>query len=55
MKQVKTNNKNRKNGQVMVEYVVALGVFLAMIGLCAALIYAFRSYGDRVLNIIAIS
>ena len=55
MKQVKTSDKNRKSGQVMVEYVVALGVFLAMIGLCAALIYAFRSYGGRVLSIIAVS
>jgi hypothetical protein len=54
MKRVQ-NNTERKRGQVMLEYVVALGVFLAMIGLCAALVYAFRSYGGRVLDIIAVS
>ena len=54
MKRVQNNTK-WKRGQVMLEYVVALGVFLAMIGLCAALVYAFRSYGGRVLDIIAIS
>ena len=48
--------KNRlKNGQVMLEYVIALGVFMALIGVSAALIYVFRMYGNRVLDIIAIS
>jgi hypothetical protein len=52
---VRENSKNRKHGQVMVEYVVALGVFLAMVGICAVLIYVFREYGNRVLDIIAVS
>lgn len=49
------NNKAWKRGQVMLEYVVALGVFLAMVGVCAALVYAFRAYGSRVLDIISVS
>ncbi|WP_168433402.1 hypothetical protein [Pontiella sulfatireligans] len=44
---------SRKRGQVMLEYVVALGVFVAMIGLCALLLYAFKSYGGRILNVMA--
>ena len=51
------DHKKRKTkcGQVMLEYVIALGVFLALIGVSAALIYVFRMYGNRVLDIIAIS
>lgn len=45
----------RKSGQVMLEYVIALGVFLALIGISATLIYVFRAYGNRVLDIIAVS
>jgi hypothetical protein len=47
------NNTDRKRGQVMLEYIVALGVFVAMIGLCALLLYAFKSYGGRVLSLMA--
>ncbi len=49
------SKKNRKRGQVMLEYVVALGVFVALVGICAMLVYVFRAYGNRVLDIIAIS
>lgn len=49
------NNKSRKCGQIMLEYVVALGVFVAMVGICAILIHVFRAYGNRVLDIIAVS
>lgn len=45
----------RKSGQVMLEYVIALGVFLALVGISATLIYVFRMYGNRVLDIIAVS
>jgi uncharacterized protein (UPF0333 family) len=48
-------DKNRKRGQVMLEYVIALGVFLALVGVCAALLYVFRAYGNRVIDIIAVS
>lgn len=44
-----------RSGQVMLEYVVAVAVFLALIGICAALLYVFRGYGNRVLDIIAVS
>ncbi len=40
---------------MMLEYVVALGVFLALVGICAVLIHVFRAYGNRVLDIIGIS
>ena len=56
VRQVKMHgSKKNKRGQVMLEYVVALGVFLALIGVSAALIYVFRAYGNRVLDIIAVS
>lgn len=42
-----------KSGQVMLEYVVALAVFVSMIGLCALLLSAFKSYGGRVLSLVA--
>lgn len=48
-------NTKGKSGQVMLEYVVALGVFLALVGIGATLIYVFRIYGNRVLDIIAVS
>ncbi len=45
----------RKSGQIMLEYVVALGIFLALVGVSATLIYVFRAYGNRVIDIIAVS
>ena len=45
----------RKKGQVMLEYVVALGVIVALVGMCALLLLAFRAYGNRVIDIIAVS
>ena len=44
-----------RNGQVMLEYVVALGVMLALVGMCAVLFHVFRVYGNRVIDIIAVS
>ncbi len=54
MKSMKTNLEH-KRGQVMLEYVVATGIFLALVGICAMLIYVFRAYGNRVLDIMSIS
>ena len=51
----KKARKDRKRGQVMLEYVVALGVFVALVGICALLIHVFRAYGNRVLDIISVS
>lgn len=45
--------ENRKSGQVMLEYVVVLGVFLAMLGICGFLLYGFKAYGGRVLALVA--
>jgi len=55
MKCTVNSGKNRKRGQVMLEYVIALGVFISLVSICAALIYVFRAYGNRVLDIIAVS
>ena len=55
MKDMKESGGDRKRGQVMLEYVIALGVFVSLVSICAALIYVFRAYGNRVLDIIAVS
>jgi hypothetical protein len=55
MKGLAESGRDRKRGQVMLEYVIALGVFISLVSICAALIYVFRAYGNRVLDIIAIS
>lgn len=51
---MKTKNKKQwKRGQVMLEYVVAVGIFLTLTGLSAMLLYAFKSFGSRVLALMA--
>lgn len=51
---MKTIDKNkRKSGQVMLEYVIATGIFLTLVGLSAMLLYAFKSFGGRVLALMA--
>ena len=43
------NNKGRKRGQVMLEYVMSLLIFI-MVGILAwQLLSAFNDYGDRAL------
>jgi len=50
----KQREKRRaRRGQVMLEYVVAVGVFVAMVAVTAMLLYAFKSYGGRVLSLMA--
>lgn len=39
----------------MLEYVIALSVFMALIAMGAILVYVFREYGNRVLDIISVS
>ena len=55
MKGLMESGRDRKRGQVMLEYVIALGIFISLVSICAALIYVFREYGNRVLDIIAVS
>lgn len=55
MKGLAESGRDRKQGQVMLEYVIALGVFVSLVSICAVLIYVFRAYGSRVLDIIAVS
>lgn len=49
------SSRKQTSGQIMLEYVVALGIFLALVGVSATLIYVFRAYGNRVLDIIGVS
>jgi hypothetical protein len=51
MKAIQQNK--RKSGQVMLEYVVATCIFLSLVGLSAMLLYAFKSFGGRVLALMA--
>lgn len=46
-------SKKNKSGQVMLEYVIATGIFLSLVGLCALFLYAFKSFGGRVLALMA--
>ncbi len=43
---------SRKGGQVMLEYIMAVAIFMGAILLGAVLYDAFQSYGDRALNLI---
>jgi len=53
MRRLAKHDAERKRGQVMLEYVVTLAVFVVLFGMCAFLLHAFRSYGGRVLSLIA--
>ena len=46
------NKKQRKSGQVMLEYVAAVVIFMGVVLLATVLYDAFQSYGDRALNLI---
>mgnify|MGYP006991350208 CR=1 FL=1 len=50
---MKKKQIDRKSGQVMLEYLVTLAVSVALFGMCALLLYAFRAFGSRVLSLIA--
>ncbi len=50
---MKKKQVNRKSGQIMLEYVVTLAVSVALFGMCALLLHAFRTFGSRVLSLIA--
>lgn len=45
--------KAGSRGQAIVEYVVALGMLLAASAVMVLLLYSFREYGGRVLDLIA--
>ncbi len=53
MKKKHQISKERKRGQVMLEYVVALGIFLVLVGMSALLLYVFKMYGGRVLSLMS--
>ena len=53
MKRKHHNSRERKRGQVMLEYVVATGIFLVLVGMSALLLYVFKLYGGRVLSLMS--
>lgn len=42
-----------KAGQIATEFVVTAGLVLAMVGIVALLLYTFKEYGGRILNLLA--
>lgn len=43
----------KQRGQAMVEYVITAGILLMLVVMLALLLYAFREYGSRVLDLVA--
>jgi hypothetical protein len=43
----------QKAGQAATEFVVVAGMVLAMVSITALLLYAFKEYGGRILNLLA--
>lgn len=44
---------NRRAGQVVLEYVVVAGITLTLIVMLALLLYVFKEYGGRILDLLA--
>lgn len=42
-----------RNGQTMVEYVIAVGIMLTVIVMLSFLLYALKQNGNRVLDLVA--
>lgn len=42
-----------KKGQAMVEYAIVAGILLAGLSVVALLLFAFREYGGRILDLVA--
>ena len=47
------SSKNRRSGQAMVEYMVATVMLLTAIAVMALLLYTFKEYGGRILDLVA--
>lgn len=50
---ITTDPKFRKRGQAMTEYMVMAGMMVAMVAILALLLYVFKEYGGRVLNLVS--
>lgn len=44
---------NQKAGQVATEFIMVAGMVLATVGILALLLYTFKEYGGRILNLLA--
>jgi hypothetical protein len=47
------NPRNRKVGQVMLEYVVVVAMTLGILVTLGFFIYVFKEYGGRILDIVS--
>ena len=45
-------NRPGRSGQAMVEYMVATGLLLGTLAMLALLLYVFKEYGGRVLDLV---
>jgi uncharacterized protein (UPF0333 family) len=45
--------ENRKSGQVMLEYIVSFAICLALVVITGMLLYAFKTFGGRVLSLMS--
>ena len=45
--------QRRKSGQTMVEYAIVMVMLLALVALCALLLYALRGQSGRALELVA--
>ena len=43
----------QRAGQAATEFVVVAGMVIAMVSIVALLLYAFKEYGGRILNLLA--
>ncbi len=47
------DSMNKRSGQVMVEYMIVVGVLVAMVSVTALLLYVLKENGVRILNLVA--
>ncbi|MBU0679436.1 MAG: hypothetical protein KJ626_15150 [Verrucomicrobia bacterium] len=42
-----------RSGQVMLEYAIVAGIFVAVVTILALLLFTFKEYGGRILDLLA--
>jgi hypothetical protein len=48
----KNNKRASQSGQAMIEYAVAAGMILAAMAIMALVLYTFKEYGGRILDLV---
>ena len=47
------DTQRRREGQAVLEYVVTAGIMMALVAMVALLLYTFKEYGGRILDLVA--